>query len=145
MIGEGFFAPTPRDREITPLELFARRVTTANAAILVIPSVTVPDGRILALQSVAARGLGGGAQVCVRLSVAILQPDLAVDAGLMQVLAENDPVAGAATLATNWSGLIYVPPQGLVLVLGVFDVAVAVNTVELSVVGMLVIRGNVAI
>lgn len=142
-----FFPPflyqlTPRDDQVTWLEVLFERVTGAALATTVFTGVyVIPKGRILLLQNVEAFAQSGAGQTCSRISV------------FVDNLGSNPSYNVASfTFPTPLLNASFCHNPGILVGEGkqvraeaTFNAGANSNSLILSIAGMLIPRGNFAI
>lgn len=102
--------------------------------------VTVPDGRVLILESASVEADPGAAHACTRIRIVATTPVVNLDFVIAQA---TFAVTANLTQSLNWSGSLLIPPGWSVRMLGVFDAAVAANQIQGYSLGMLLPVGNI--
>lgn len=138
---EQLYQLSQRDLQVTWLDPAIFQNIDILAAVSVNTTLfTVPEGRVLLLQSVSAIADPGAAQSCRSVSISLLQP---VSATLFPLARETFAVAADQDRVANWSGSIMVPPGYGINALATFDAAVAANSIRGDMVGLLIPLANV--
>lgn len=146
MIGQQLYDLTPRDEQVTPLEVFNFRQSVATAtANIVVTIPIIPKCRILLITHIHAFLSPGSAQNIVNYFV-----DAKIDSRTDVLALYQAAVAGVGfapnTADTiNYPCYIFVKPGSIISLDASFNTGVAVNTAGLSISGILIPRGNIAI
>lgn len=142
MIGDFLYELTPRDLQVTPLELDFQEQVLNQAAATIQPSFVVPQGRVLILRSALAEALGGGGQTVSVIQIHFLRQN---STQAFKIISDLIVAGAPASAELAWSGLVLIPPGASVVALCQYSAGVAVNTARLYTTGILIPRGNLAI
>lgn len=154
MIGQQLYQLTPRDQQVTRLDMVFEDIRTATASASLTADFVVPNNRVLVLKHCDTNLLAGAAQFVINTSIYAFT-------GAKTVYITK--FANASTLPTgfgyddrnianitnsmfmNWDGELYIPPGYTLRASGLFNAGVAVNQIQFNVVGLLIPRGNFAV
>jgi hypothetical protein len=136
---ESLFLLSDRDRQVSWLDPLITSPESSQMLATFEVSYTVPNGKALLLQSVHGVAVGGGAQTCSEIGLAVRTTSL----GTYTYLNSDFETAAGADREVSWRGSVLVPERWLVLADAVFSAGVAANFLKLSIFGMLVPIGNI--
>jgi len=140
MIGDRLFRVTPRDAQITPLDLIVQRSNRSAASTGMFSAMQVPFSSVLVLKSASLEATGGGAQIAQLAFISIATENNA----LTHILNIDRSTTLQRLYLRNDYAELYIPPGWFIRADAVFSAAVSNNAVDFSVVGHLVPRGNVS-
>lgn len=145
MLGEFLYELTPRDMQQSWLDPVIVTTNGLVAASVVFTTYEIPIGRCLLLRSCVANADGGGAQTVDRVTLELFPPDESVVAiAISEKITTNVGNAAAKiSMNTEWSGEILVPQEWTLRARGNYSAAVAANSIELHVIGLLIPIGNI--
>lgn len=139
---------TPRDEQVTPLEIVSNRLYGAAIASVIASSgvYVVPTGKILVLSSFWVQTIAGAAQTALHSSV-IIQPNnsLGNAAEIWGAGISGASAAASTTTQGNSPSEIYLPQGCAIYASAAFSAGAAANTCNFSFVGVLIPRGNFAV
>lgn len=135
---------TPRDEQVTPLEILNLRLTASTAATDVATNIyTVPLGKVLVCSAYGLRGEGGAAQYSESLWIEIYtDPTMPT---LLGGSLNAYPSAAQRSYSHGVASQIIVPEGWQLRGRGTFSAGAAANNVFLGINGILIPRGNFAI
>lgn len=137
---------TPRDEQVTPLELYFERYAYADTAALVGDAIfTTPNNRLLILTGVTIAMIAGAAQNPL---YSILDYTAADGSGPNIELAVRTWTATTGTnvcLHERSNGPLIIPPSSRLTLTGAFSAGVASNSVVATLQGYYIPRGNFAV
>lgn len=137
---EGLYTLSARDRQVTWLDPVLFHSSSSVAAGTVTVDYTVPEGRILLLQTATVEAVSGAAQTVSWLAV-VARP---VSSAVPYVTFAGEWTTGApANRFVNWSGAIAVAPGWLIQGSAIFNAGAAANAVGLALLGLLIPSGNI--
>lgn len=129
-----------RDQQVTWLDPVLQRLDASGAAVNLTVSYQVPVDRVLLLSALALEVGPGLAQNYTGAIARILGPGASTDSRLAGTLT---PGAANQNAFIPWQGEVIVPPNWFVGANVDYNAAVAVNTMRLSIFGILVPVGNI--
>jgi hypothetical protein len=148
MIGQNLYDLTPRDLQVTPIEIVNRSIVVqALSTLVTVNGDVVPVGKLLMLRSLSWVSLPATGQILTQSTASVFDNfSAAIDYNFMLRTSADGILWGASVCdAHMWTGEIIVPPGRLLTASAQFNSGAALNTVRLSYSGILIPRGNVAI
>jgi hypothetical protein len=136
---ESLFLLSDRDRQVTWLDPLITSPESSQSLATFEVNYTVPEGRVLLLQSAHAVAVGGGAQTCSEIGLAVRTTSL----GTYTYLNSDFETAAGPDREVSWRGSVIVPERWLIIADAVFSAAAVANFLKLSIFGMLVPIGNI--
>lgn len=150
MIGEFLYQLTPRDQQVTGLELHIEKKTFSNAAFTVGVQYQVPLGRVLLLNHLRIAAIANPAATLQYLFAYILSPFDSNPMELFNVTGQTNRIdTYGAIISAAYGGdrrLDLAIPEGYVVgAQGTWDNAANPNRCEMTIGGIEIPRGTIAI
>lgn len=139
------WVPSQKDlvAEFSPQRVMRGSSVALAAVTNLLNLYTVPRDAVLVLTTGFVRATGGGAQLATASAIRVRD---ASGVELAVIIGESSrsklDLAGVADLRATFSGQVFCMPEETVEVVGTFDAGVGANTVEGSITGVLMPRGN---
>lgn len=155
MLAEYLYQLTPRDLQAAMLELLNVSISDTQIAATVDASYVVPLEHVLILKAATLYASPGAGQAVIGGQIGIREKN-GVYATLKAMTATTAATGAAGivavTLITNatpcavsWSGEIFVGPESQIIGRSSFNIGVGPNGSTLSIFGLLIPRGNIAL
>jgi len=145
MFPEQLYRKSNRDQLVTGLNPFFRQnAAFAAAQASLQDGVIIPNDSALLIQLVSCIAVAGAAQTLNRLQF-MIRPDInhTIFIGGWPDDGVVGPAAGTHIINLRLDGLM-IPPNWSILALGTFNAGVAVNSIQMSVAGLLIPRANIS-
>lgn len=145
MLGDFLYELAARDRVVTPLEIFADKVSVSDTLIITTATIHIPHDRMMILRRAEAFVVAGAAQTVSQIGLVMNRDENAFPTSDPTCFIQRSFFSATTQNTLNQSFDVFVPPGATLTAYGVFSAIVNPNTCELSVMGLLIPRGNIAI
>jgi hypothetical protein len=139
---EFLYRLSQRDQQVTWLDPVVSFQQDAQLAVNVSVTFTVPDARALVLQHASIVASPSGAQTSTLREIVLRVPGVGTtNSGFLK--REETTGAGGQDFFLDWQGSAIIPPQWRIIANGTFVGVATANTVNLTVLGILIPIGNI--
>lgn len=147
LIPEWLFRLTPRDEQVTPIEIVNHTTSTGSAATTVTSFddlYTVPKGKVLLVTSIGLGLQGGAGQTPLGAYVQAFPAGSSTEA--VTFYGRNiTPTASVQGFDATFDGGVFLPEDYYVYATSKWSAGANSNTLRFSMGGILIPRGNIAI